>query len=34
MDRAMAIKPLRHAFAIDAPGQAPAQLRHMSVTGG
>ena len=34
MDRAMAIKPLRHAFAIDAPGQVPAQPRHMSVTGG
>ena len=34
MDRAMAIKPLRHSFAIDAPGQAPAQPRHMSVTGG
>ena len=34
MDRAMAIKPLRHGFAIDAPGQDPAQPRHMSVTGG
>ena len=34
LDRAMAIKPLRHAFRIDAPGQAPAVARHMSVTGG
>jgi len=33
LDHAMAIKPLRHAFAI-APGTAPAQPRHMSVTGG
>lgn len=33
MDRAMAIKPHRHAFAIS-PGAAPAQPRHMSVTGG
>jgi cyclic pyranopterin phosphate synthase len=33
MDRAMAIKPLRHAFVI-APGAAPALPRHMSVTGG
>lgn len=32
LDRAMAAKPLRHAFAIDAP--APAVQRHMSVTGG
>ncbi|MCH2486455.1 MAG: GTP 3',8-cyclase MoaA [Erythrobacter sp.] len=34
MDRAMAIKPERHAFAIDRRGQVPAQPRHMSVTGG
>lgn len=34
LDRAMAIKPERHAFRIDAPGQAPALSRHMSVTGG
>lgn len=33
MDRAMAIKPHRHSFAIK-PGAAPAQPRHMSVTGG
>ena len=33
MDRAMAIKPLRHAFAIKR-GAVPAQSRHMSVTGG
>lgn len=33
MDRAMAIKPHRHAFAIER-GAAPAQPRHMSVTGG
>lgn len=33
MDRAMAIKPLRHSFAIER-GAAPAQPRHMSVTGG
>ena len=32
LDRAMAAKPERHAFAIDAP--APAVARHMSVTGG
>ncbi|MEQ1541582.1 MAG: GTP 3',8-cyclase MoaA [Novosphingobium sp.] len=31
---AMRIKPERHAFAIDAHGQAPALARHMSVTGG
>ena len=34
MQRAMAIKPLRHSFAIDGPGEAPSQPRHMSVTGG
>lgn len=34
LDHAMRIKPERHAFAIDAHGQAPALARHMSVTGG
>ena len=34
LDTAMRIKPARHAFAFDAPGAAPAQPRHMSVTGG
>jgi cyclic pyranopterin phosphate synthase len=34
LDEAMRIKPARHAFHIDAPGAAPAQPRHMSVTGG
>lgn len=34
LDRAMAIKPERHHFAISAPGEAPALARHMSVTGG
>ena len=34
MDRAMRIKPERHAFAIDRPGAAPALARHMSLTGG
>lgn len=33
LDRAMRIKPQRHAFAI-ARGAAPTQPRHMSVTGG
>lgn len=33
IDRAMQIKPARHAFAIQK-GAAPAQPRHMSVTGG
>lgn len=33
LDEAMMIKPERHHFAI-APGSAPAQPRHMSVTGG
>lgn len=32
LDRAMAAKPARHAFAIEAP--APAVARHMNVTGG
>lgn len=32
LDRAMAAKPARHAFAIDAA--APAVARHMNVTGG
>ncbi|MGJ0239109.1 GTP 3',8-cyclase MoaA [Novosphingobium fluoreni] len=31
---AMRIKPARHNFAIDHRGQAPAQPRHMSMTGG
>jgi cyclic pyranopterin phosphate synthase len=34
LDRAMRLKPARHAFAIDRPGAAPALARHMSVTGG
>ena len=34
MNRAMRIKPERHAFAIDRPGAAPALARHMSLTGG
>lgn len=34
LDRAMRIKPARHRFAFDAAGAAPAQPRHMSVTGG
>ena len=34
LDVAMRIKPLRHAFRIDAAGQAPALARHMSMTGG
>ncbi len=34
LDRALAIKPERHHFAIAAPGEAPALERHMSVTGG
>ena len=34
LDFAMRIKPARHSFAFDAPGAAPAQARHMSVTGG
>ncbi len=34
LDRAMAIKPERHHFAIRAPGAAPALPRHMSLTGG
>ena len=34
LDRAMVLKPERHAFRIDAAGQAPALARHMSVTGG
>ena len=34
LKRAMAIKPARHNFAIDAKGQAPALARHMSATGG
>jgi cyclic pyranopterin phosphate synthase len=34
LEKAMRIKPLRHNFAIDAPGGAPALARHMSMTGG
>ena len=34
LDRAMAQKPLRHGFAIEAREAAPAVPRHMSVTGG
>lgn len=34
LDQAMALKPLRHAFAIDKRDAAPAVARHMSVTGG
>ena len=34
IDEALAIKPLRHAFRIDARAAAPAVARHMSVTGG
>ncbi len=34
LDVAMKIKPLRHHFAINSPGGAPALARHMSMTGG
>ena len=34
LDRAMMLKPERHAFKIDRAGEAPALARHMSVTGG
>jgi cyclic pyranopterin phosphate synthase len=34
LDLAMRIKPLRHHFAIDKAGAAPALARHMSMTGG
>ena len=34
LDTAMLIKPLRHHFAIDKAGAAPALARHMSMTGG
>ncbi len=34
LDHAMRIKPARHHFAIAGPGAAPAQARHMSMTGG
>lgn len=34
MDQALTIKPERHHFAISKAGEAPAQPRHMSVTGG
>jgi cyclic pyranopterin phosphate synthase len=34
IDAAIARKPRGHDFAIDRPGERPAQARHMSVTGG
>lgn len=34
LDTAMRIKPEKHHFAIDTRGAAPAQPRHMSMTGG
>lgn len=34
LNLAMRIKPERHHFAIDKPGDAPALARHMSMTGG
>lgn len=34
LDQAMRIKPEKHHFRIDGRGAAPAQPRHMSVTGG
>ena len=34
LDQAMAIKPRRHHFRIEQRGEAPAQPRHMSLTGG
>ena len=34
LDLAMRIKPARHHFVIDKPGDAPALSRHMSMTGG
>lgn len=34
IEAAIARKPLGHDFVIDQPGRAPAQARHMSVTGG
>ena len=34
LDRAMLMKPERHAFKIDQRGASPAVARHMSVTGG
>ena len=34
LDMAMRIKPERHHFRVDTRGAAPAQPRHMSVTGG
>lgn len=34
LDQAMRIKPERHHFSVDRRGAAPAQPRHMSVTGG
>jgi cyclic pyranopterin phosphate synthase len=34
LDTAMRIKPERHHFRIDQPGEAPTLARHMSMTGG
>jgi cyclic pyranopterin phosphate synthase len=34
LDRAMRLKPERHAFVIDRAGAPPALARHMSMTGG
>ena len=34
LDTAMHIKPERHHFTIDKPGEAPHLPRHMSMTGG
>ena len=34
LDTAMRIKPERHHFTIDRPGEAPHLTRHMSMTGG
>ena len=34
LDLALGLKPEKHDFAIDTPGQAPALARHMSTTGG
>ncbi len=34
LEQAMAIKPERHHFRIEQRGEAPAQPRHMSMTGG
>lgn len=34
LNRALGLKPEKHDFAINAPGEAPALARHMSTTGG